>query len=189
MSVSIRNINNTIHVKSGDFKFSVPAKHTNLAIEALRFGSNMLEAEDDTKATKRTKRRGRPARASKPAPAPVVEAVAEVEVEPEIEVKQAKWGRLAKATKPAPAPAAKVKVKQTRSAKAVPVEMPPAPAGKQKVADVVQRALAEGVTSKTAIFERLKNEGFRPGPIAIYFTNQVDKGNLILKGDTVSLPS
>lgn len=187
MSVSIRNVNNTIHVKSSDFKFSVPAKYTSLAIEALRFSDN-LEAEDDTKATKRTKRRGRSVRATKATPAPVVEATPEVEAAPEVvETKPAKRGRPAKA---APAPAAKTKAKQTRSAKAVPVEVaPPPPAGKQKVADVVQRALAEGVTSKTMIFERLKNEGFRPGPIAIYFTNQVDKGNLILKGDTVSLPS
>lgn len=187
MSVSIRNVNNTIHVKSSDFKFSVPAKYTSLAIEALRFSDN-LEAEDDTKATKRTKRRGRSVRATKATPAPVVEATPEVEVAHEVakKAKPAKRGRPAKAT-PAPAPA--TKTKQTRSAKAVPVEVAPAPAGKQKVADVVQRALAEGVTSKTVIFERLKNEGFRPGPIAIYFTNQVDKGNLILKGDTVSLPS
>lgn len=165
--MQIRNVMGIIEIRGDGFKLTYPASASHVVAGAVAFAAS-LPAET-LASTKRRKR----AFGAKAKPEAAAVAVAdEVDVQP---------------AEP------KAKVKKAKESKASPVVVPqpatPTATGTPKCADVVAKALAEGVSSKTEIYERLRNAGQRPGPIAIYFAQASKRGEIVVKDDTVSLPS
>lgn len=175
MSVIVKNINHVIHIKTDRSKISFPEADRDLISEALSFSSYVpVETSSDTKV-----RRGRPAKTRVVAAKAKPEAADTVTVEAASEKPKAKRGRKPKVA------AAVAAVAPTNGQ--IKHELPDAP--KLTISDVVNLALAEGCNNKGAIFDRIAKAGFGPGPTAIYWKNQLSKGNLILKDDVVSRPN